>query len=273
MRPRLGLSAPLSLRAAALLVTLGWALASWGAQPAWAGGGQEGPAIPPLSDRLAHGDGHGPPPCQQGGPEARGVEEPRHSHHGRFADPGKWVPIFEDPAREAWQRPEWVVDRLALRPGMRVADVGAGTGYFSRRFARRVGAGGEVLALDLQPGLLDWGQARAREEGLGWHRVGVVEAEDPGLAQGAWDRVFLCDVLHHVQPREPYLRKLVEALSPDGWLVIVDFFPDRDLPVGPPKEMRLDPSLLKGELEALGLQVEVDAQLPYQYLLIARPVR
>lgn len=190
-------------------------------------------------------------------------------HHG-FGDAERWIRVFEDPARAEWQQPEAVVEMLALEPGMRVADVGAGTGYFSRRFAARVGAEGEALALDLEPELLEYAARKAEEEGLSAHRTRVPSADDPGLEAEAWDRVFMCDVLHHIEPRVPYLEKLAAALKPGGWLVIVDFHHDRDLPVGPPKAMRIDKAALQGELEALGFEVELVEELPYQYVLIAR---
>lgn len=199
--------------------------------------------------------------------------DPGHGHHGGhhgFSDTERWIQVFENPARDEWQKPALVVGMLALEPGMKVADVGAGTGYFSRRFAALVGPEGEVLALDLEPGLLAYADKKAQEAGLTAHRTRVPKADDPGLAAGSQDRVFLADTLHHITPRGPYLAKLAEALKPGGWLVIVEFKHDVQTPVGPPAAMRIDPAGLTKELQDLGLQVERLGGLPYQYVLIAR---
>lgn len=196
-------------------------------------------------------------------------------HHGHPDHPrdhsddvASWIERLEDPTRHEWQKPEALLELLALRPGMRVVDVGAGTGYFSRRFAAAVGPEGEALALDTNRGLLDHAAQRAAEEGLASHRTRVVEPEDPALAPASQDRIFLCNVLHHVEPRIPFLERLVEALKPGGWLVLAEFV-NHETPVGPPVEMRLDPAILRGELEGLGLAVE-EHSFPYQYVLIAR---
>lgn len=196
-----------------------------------------------------------------------------HGHHGGhhgFSDTERWIEVFEDPARDEWQKPDVVVAMLDLAPGMKVADIGAGTGYFSRRFAACVGPGGEVLALDLEPGLLEYADRKAKEQGLTAHRTRVAKADDPELAPASQDRIFMADVLHHIEPRGPYLEKLVKALKPGGWLVNVDFVHDRETPVGPPLAMRLDAAAIAKELEDLGLQVEQVDVLPYQYVLIGR---
>src|SRR5262245_13412515 len=83
----------------------------------------------------------------------------------RFDDPAAWAKVFDDPARDAWQRPQEVVAALGLRPGQRVADLGAGTGYFSRHLSRAVGPTGAVLAVDPEPNLVAWLRDRAEREG------------------------------------------------------------------------------------------------------------
>lgn len=196
-----------------------------------------------------------------------------HGHHGGhhgFGDTERWIRTFEDPARDEWQKPDVVVGMLELEPGMKVADIGAGTGYFSRRFAKVVGPTGEVWALDIQPGLLEYADQKAREEGLTAHRTRVPAADDPGLAPASMDRVFIADVLHHIEPRSPYVKKMVEAVKPGGRLVIVEFRADRETPVGPPQAMRIDATALTKELQGLGLAVEQREDLPYQYVLVAR---
>ena len=84
--------------------------------------------------------------------------------HHPFDDVPQWVAVFDDPKRDAWQRPDDVITALELRPGMRVADLGAGTGYFSRRLSQAVGPTGTVFAVDPEPNLVGYLRTRAERE-------------------------------------------------------------------------------------------------------------
>ena len=92
-------------------------------------------------------------------------DQAEHSHHHGSRSVEEWRRILEDPSRDGWQKPAQVVETLALRPGQDVADIGAGTGYFSVRFAKTVGPGGTVFAVDIDQGLIDHLNERAKDAG------------------------------------------------------------------------------------------------------------
>ncbi len=190
--------------------------------------------------------------------------------HG-FADVPHWVNVFDDTARGAWQRPAELVAALDIRPGQAVADIGAGTGYFNRHFARAVGDSGRVFAADLEPGLIAHMTERARAEGTPQVRPILAGADDPHLPAGL-DLVFLCNTYHHIDGRRFYFDRLRTRLRAGGRLVIVDFRPG-DLPVGPPPDHKLAPDQVAAELDAAGYALADSLDLlPYQYVLIFRPV-
>ncbi len=194
-----------------------------------------------------------------------------HQPHGSFSETEKWVQRFEDPARDEWQRPDMVVELLGLTPGQNVADIGAGTGYFTRRMAKKVSPGGLAVAVDLETGFFPYIQKRARDA----HQANILtqpaEPNNPWLAPATYDVIFICNTLHHIDRRAEYYAWLRRALRPEGRVVVVDFFKEMEIPVGPPQAMRLSPSALRLELEAAGFTVSIDAEsLPYQYILTAK---
>jgi SAM-dependent methyltransferase len=193
-----------------------------------------------------------------------------HDHGGMvhdFTDVGRWVAVFDDPARDAWQHPAEVVAKMELRPGMTVVDLGAGTGYFEPHLARAVGAGGHVLALDAEPKLVAYLGERARREGLGNVEARVVAPDEPGLAPGSVDRVLIVDTWHHLGDRPAYARKLAAALRPGGSVVVVDF--TQTTAMGPPVQHRIPPDQVAAELGAAGLGARViDESLPEQFIVV-----
>lgn len=174
---------------------------------------------------------------------------------------GEYARVLEDPGRDAWQKPHEVVMALKLRPDEVIADIGAGTGYFSRRFAHHAG---KVLAVDIDAKLLE---IAAKDAPANLTTV-LATADDPKLATGSVDTIFFCDVLHHIANRPAYYAKLKSALKPGGRLVIVDFY-KRPLPVGPPPAMKLAPEEVQQELKSAGFhQTESFDMLAHQYFLV-----
>ena len=195
-------------------------------------------------------------------------EEPggHHQHHDRSAK--EWAEVLERKDREEWQKPEEVVAALGLKAGQQVADIGAGSGYFSVRLARAVGPQGKVYAVDIQQDLMDLLGARAKDENLANLAPTLGTPEDPNLKAGSVDLIFICDVVHHIENRQAYYGKLAQALKPGGRIAIVDFY-KRELPVGPGVAMKIAKPDMVTELEQAGftLQKEHDF-LPYQYFLV-----
>ena len=157
---------------------------------------------------------------------------------------------------------------MALAPGMVVADIGAGTGYFLPYLVPAVQPAGRVLGLDVEPNMVRHMEARIRDGGLEGAEARVVATDDPGLAPGTVDRILIVDTWHHIQDRVAYGRRLAAALAPEGALFVVDF--RKDSPQGPPPAMRLDAEAVLRELREAGFEAEqLPVPLPYQYVLRA----
>ena len=191
-------------------------------------------------------------------------------HHG-FQDTKRWAKIFESPARAKWQKPDEVVNALALKPGENVADIGAGTGYFTRRFARAVAPGGIATGLDVEPGMVAYMKRDAEKLGLKNYRARVVKPDDPELAPDSVNLIFFCDALHHISGRVAYLKRLHPALKQGGRIALVDF--KASSPIGPPKRMRIAPSEAIGEFKKAGYRpIREFKFLPYQYFIEFAPI-
>jgi predicted methyltransferase len=199
---------------------------------------------------------------------ARGPDQA--TSHRRFDDAAAWSKVFDDPERDAWQKPAEVVAALGLRAGQTVADLGAGTGYFSRYLARAVAPGGTVLAVDPEPNLVAALRARAEREGTR-NVVPVLTSLDvPRLPAGAVDLVLVVDTYHHIDARVAYFRELRGLLRPGGRVAVIDW-QKRPLPVGPEMDHKLPRDQVVAEMEEAGWTLaEEPALLPYQYFLIFR---
>ena len=199
-------------------------------------------------------------------------DQAEHSHHHGSRSVEEWLRILEDPSRDEWQKPAQVVEALGLRPGQDVADIGAGTGYFSVRFAQAVGPGGKVFAVDIDQGLIDHLNERAKDAGLSNLKAVLAAPNDPLLSEKSVDIVFVCNVIHHVQDRQGYFAKLSGALRPGGRLAIVDFY-KRETPVGPPAAMKIARADLISELREAGFALAQEFDfLPHQYFLVFEAV-
>jgi len=199
-----------------------------------------------------------------------------HQHHPPTSAT-EYAKVLEDPGRDAWQKPHDVIEALQLRTGEVVADIGAGSGYFARRFVRHAG---KVYAVDIDSRLLEIAAKNAPANLV----TVAATPDDPKLPSGAIDTVFFCDVLHHIgveghgpdakqtpessKARMAYYAKLDKALKPDGRIVIVDFFP-QELPVGPSPAMKLSERQIVDEMQQAGFRVAKrhEGLLPYQWFV------
>ena len=191
--------------------------------------------------------------------------------HGNPSDLGAYARALVDPARDAWQRPDAVVDALGLRPGSVACDVGAGPGYFTLRLARAVGADGRVYAVDVEPALL--AALRDRLEAAGISNVTPVLSvpSDPLLPARACDVVLVVNTYHHFPDGPAYLRRLAAALGPGGRIVNVDF-EKRPTPVGPPVGHRVSRDAFVADAAGAGLEVVDEPRLlEHQYVVVLRP--
>ena len=191
--------------------------------------------------------------------------------HRRFDDPAYWSKVFDDPARAEWQKPAEVAAALGLRPGQTVADLGAGTGYFTGPLADVVGPSGTVLAVDVEPNLVAYLRQRAAREHLTNVRVVLASAHDPRLPAAGVDAVLVVDTYHHIDDRIAYFRRLQRALRPHGRVAVVDWH-KRPMPVGPEMDHKLAREQVVDEMQAAGYRlVDEPTFLPYQYFLVFEP--
>jgi len=141
-----------------------------------------------------------------------------------------------------------------------IADIGAGTGYFARRFAHHAG---KVYAVDIDAKLL----AIARDQAPANLETVLAAPDDPQLPANSIDTMFFCDVLHHIENRPAYYAKLATALKKGGRIVVIDFY-KKDLPVGPPPDMKLSDEQVIAEFQQAGFALSKRLEiLPYQYYL------
>ena len=192
--------------------------------------------------------------------------KPDHMQH-RFDDPERFAKSFDDPARDAWQLPDRVISALGLGRDSVVADVGAGTGYFSVRLAKAVPAG-TVYAVDIEHAMLEHIGKRAATERL--TNIVPVQATSasPNLPKPV-DVVLIVDTYHHLPSRSTYFADLRKSLAPGGRVAIIDF--RKDAPDGPPREFRFEADQIIGEMKQAGYELQTQHDfLKRQHFLIFR---
>lgn len=189
------------------------------------------------------------------------------AQHQDFRDATKWAQVFDDPARDEWQKPAEVIRALGLAPDATVADIGAGTGYFAVRLSPAVPRG-RVYAVDVETEMVKYLALRAAAQGLA-NVIAVRGSPDDPRLPGKVDLALLVDVYHHIEDREFYFSKLRGMLKPGGRLVVIDF--KADSPQGPPAAARIAPGIVKTELDRAGFLVAEEHDfLPHQYFLVFR---
>lgn len=191
-----------------------------------------------------------------------------HSMPHRFENAEQWAQHFDDPARDAWQRPDEVLLALALPPDAAVADVGAGTGYFAVRLARKTPQG-RVYAVDIEPSMVHYLEERARKEGLSNLTAVQGGPASPNLPEPV-DLILMVDTYHHLEGRVGYFERLRAKLRPGGRLAVIDF--KKESKLGPPPQHKLAPAELDAELAQAGWSLDAAPDLlPEQYLRVYRP--
>ncbi|MFT5686378.1 MAG: ubiquinone/menaquinone biosynthesis C-methylase UbiE [Myxococcota bacterium] len=186
----------------------------------------------------------------------------------RFDDAEKWAAVFDDPARDAWQKPAELIAALGIVSGSVAADIGAGTGYFNPHLSRAVGDQGRVIAVDIEQSLVEHMTQRAATEGTANVSPRLGKAADPGLEADEVDLILLVDTYHHIEDRTAYFTRLLSAVRPGGRLVVVDFKPG-DIPVGPPEDHRIPQDKVVAELTAAGWGAGESLEvLPHQFVQV-----
>ncbi len=180
------------------------------------------------------------------------------------------APWLDRGEREQEERPSLAIRELQLRPGMVVADFGAGSGYYTERLAREVGSSGKVLAVDLQPEMLALVGARARTLGLANVELVRSTQDDPRLPTGGVDLILMVDVYHELAEPQRVLRRMKAALSPRGRIAILEFRKeDPRVPIRAEHKMSVQQAVQEFDAEGYLLDRRVDS-LPWQHLLLFR---
>jgi SAM-dependent methyltransferase len=204
------------------------------------------------------------------------AQQARHPVSGRVLAPtmgvggAAWLDRSE---REAEEAPSKAIAALGIPAGAVVADVGAGSGYYTVLLSRVVGPSGRVVATDLQPGMLDIVRAKIAREKLTNVELVQGRADDPVLPANTFDLVLMVDVYHELASPQVFVRKLKDALKPDGRLVLIEFrLEDPRVPIR--EEHKMSVSQVRQELGGDGFQIErVIDVLPWQHIIVLKPMR
>ena len=196
------------------------------------------------------------------------VQRDHHQMHQLHSDPKSYIGALEDPKRDAYQKPQEVMGALGLKPGEVIADIGAGSGYFTFRLAHHVGHTGKIYAVDVSPNMILHINRHIRESKATNVVSILADPDDPLLPHASVNRFFFSNSWHHIENQTKYLSLMKKMLKPGGEIIMIDFH-KKDLPVGPPMEMKIAREDLIKQMESNGFRLTKEHTfLPYQYFLV-----
>jgi len=197
------------------------------------------------------------------------------SQHRRPSDIKEYIESLERPDRDRDQKPSQVVQALALKPGMAVADLGAGSGYFTRRFAEAVTNSGKVYAIDVEQDMLTYAKESLEHQHSPVTTEFILARPDsPKLPTASVDLIFLCNVYHHLEDRSTYFSNVRSALKSGGRVAIIDFYHDqRSGNVGFPRRHLVARETTIAEMTEAGFKLTKEHSfLERQYFLEFVPI-
>lgn len=181
------------------------------------------------------------------------------------------APWLERSEREDEEAPSRALQLIGIDPGTIIADVGAGTGYFTRRMAKLTGPTGKVYAVDIQPRMIEALKRNLAKEQLTNVEAILSKENDPMLPAGQIDMILMVDVYHEFAYPQLMLRKMREALKPGGRMVLLEFKKeDPAVPIRPEHKMSVEEARVEVEAEGFKL-AKVISTLPRQHILIFTP--
>lgn len=207
-------------------------------------------------------------------PAQHGHAQKDGAQHRGPSDIKEYIESLERPERDQYQKPSQVIEALGLKPGMAVADLGAGSGYFTRRFAEAVTETGKVYAVDVEEEMLTYNRERLADLHIPYHAEFILARPDsPKLPADSTNLIFLCNVYHHLEDRAAYFSNVKSALKAGGRVAIVDFYHDeRSGNVGFPKKHLVPRETVLDEMTKAGYKlVKEHSFLPRQYFLEFAP--
>lgn len=175
----------------------------------------------------------------------------------------------DDPRRLEWQKADKVIDHLHVKQGDVIADIGAGTGFFSMLFAQRVGKNGLVYALDIDENMVKYLEKRSIKESLNNIKSILAPPNDPMLPKSSVDLIFICDTYMFIENRVQYLARLRDSLKNGGHLAIISFNQKAEIPGAPPPHKMISRERTIQEAEKAGFALEAEYFfLPYQDFMV-----
>ena len=198
-----------------------------------------------------------------------------HQNHRQPADIKQYLEQLDSEERDQYQKPRQVIEALNLKPGLTVADLGSGSGYFTRRFIEAVTETGKVYAVDVEPEMLKY----TEESIVHMHRSYTAEfilarPDNPKLPYESIDLLFVCNTYHHLEERAKYFSDTKSSLKPGGRIAIIDFHQDeRSGKLGFPKHHLVPRETVIAELTDAGYRlIREHTFLPRQYFLEFAPI-
>ena len=199
------------------------------------------------------------------------VQRDQRQMHGLHNDPKAYIGALDDPKRDAYQKPQEVLAALDVKPGEIIADIGAGSGYFTFRLARHVSERGTVYAVDVSPDMILHINRAIRDLKVTNVVSILADPDDPLLPGASVNRFFFSDSWHHIENQTKYLLLMKKILKPNGEVVMIDFH-KKETPFGPPLEMRIAREDLIKQMESNGFRLAKEHTfLQYQYFLVFAP--
>ena len=196
------------------------------------------------------------------------VPRDQQQMHRLHNDPAAYIGALEDPKRDSYQKPHEVLTALKIKPGEVIADIGAGSGYFTFRLSHFVGAKGKVYAVDVSPEMILHINRRIRDLKATNVITVLADPDDPLLPENSINRFFFSESWHHIENQSKYLALMKKLLKPGGEVVMIDF-QKKELPIGPPMQMKISREDLIKQMEASGFRLTHEYTfLPYQYFLV-----
>jgi len=193
-----------------------------------------------------------------------------NGHRRRPEDIKAYLEHLDSPERNSYQKPVEVIEALKLKPGMTVADIGAGSGYFTRRFIEAVTESGKVYAVDVEPEMITYTKDSVEHMHVPYTAEFILaQPDNPKLPPQSVDLIFLCNTYHHLEDRPTYFANLKSALKPGGRVAIIDFYHDaRSGDVGFPRKHLVPQQTVIDEFTKAGYRLlREHSFLPRQYFM------
>jgi len=182
-----------------------------------------------------------------------------------------WIAIFEHPKRDEWQEPDKIIENMKLKEGDVVADIGAGSGYFTRRLAAAVGPTGKAFGVDIELELVKYMEEDALRLNLSNYIPTLATMADSGLEPDSVDVVFICTTYHHIEDRINYMNKLKKVLKKGGRVIFIEFY-KKKMDFGPPPSHKDSEETIIAEMKEAGYRLTRRLDfLRYQYFLEFEP--